>query len=84
MVSSPILRLPELQKVFILRTDASNTGIGAVLLQESEGVAFSVAYASKKTTSKGDQIFSYRVRVSCSGMGNQKISNVPIWKKISS
>ena len=48
MVSSPILRLPELQKVFILRTDASNTGIGAVLLQESEGVAFPVAYASKK------------------------------------
>ena len=48
MVSSPILRLPELQKVFILRTDASNTGIGAVLLQESNGVVFPVAYASKK------------------------------------
>ena len=47
MVSSPILRLPELQKVFILRTDAPNTGIGAVLLQESEGVAYPVAYASK-------------------------------------
>ena len=48
MVNSPILRLPELQRVFILRTDASNTGIGAVLLQESEGVAFPVAHASKK------------------------------------
>ena len=48
MVSGPILRLPELQKVFILRTDASNTGIGAVLLQESNRVVSPVAYASKK------------------------------------
>ena len=24
------------------------------------------------------------MRMSCSGMGNQKISNVPIWKRISS
>jgi len=34
IVNPPILRLPDFEKQFILRTDASNTGIGAILLQE--------------------------------------------------
>ena len=40
--------MPNLQKTFILRTDASNVGIGAVLLQETEEGKFPVAYASRK------------------------------------
>ena len=48
MVSFPILRLPDLDNIFILRTDASNVGMGAVLLQEVDDVKFPVAYASKK------------------------------------
>lgn len=44
----PILHLPDLSKEFILRTDASDIGIGAVLLQEHEGDKFPVAYVSKK------------------------------------
>ena len=48
MVSFPILRLPGLNRLFILRTDASNIGIGAVLLQEVEERKFPVAYVSKK------------------------------------
>ena len=48
--SSPILHLPDCSKQFVLRTDASNTGVGAVLLQEQEetGEMFPVAYASRK------------------------------------
>ena len=49
--SSPILRLPVLQNgtPFVHRTDASDVGIGAVLLQEFEGEGrLPIAYASKK------------------------------------
>ena len=44
----PILRLPNLEKEFILQTDASNDGIGAILMQEDMGVKHPIAFASKK------------------------------------
>ena len=47
----PILRLPDHNKTFILRTDAWNCGLGAVLMQEHEGRFFPIAYGSKKLTS---------------------------------
>ena len=46
--SQPILHLPDVNRTFTLRTDASDTGIGAILLQEHEGQKFPTAYASKK------------------------------------
>ena len=51
LTSSPILRLPVFQesKPFVLRTDASDIGLGAVLLQDFEGEGrLPLAYASKK------------------------------------
>ncbi|KAJ8050799.1 hypothetical protein HOLleu_04137 [Holothuria leucospilota] len=48
LTTQPILHLPNLQKEFILRSDASEIGVGAVLLQEDEGEYFPVAFASKK------------------------------------
>jgi len=44
----PIVRLPDFEKQFILLTDASNTGLGAILLQEESGVKHPVAFASRK------------------------------------
>ena len=44
----PILRLPDFERDFILRTDASDSGLGAILLQTYDGTDFPVAYASKK------------------------------------
>ena len=45
----PILRLPDVTQTFILQTDASHIGIGAVLLQEdSAGEKRPIAFASRK------------------------------------
>ncbi|XP_064469791.1 uncharacterized protein LOC135384523 [Ornithodoros turicata] len=45
---APILRLPDLGKEFILRTDASDKSLGAILLQEYDGIVHPVAYASRR------------------------------------
>ena len=49
--SEPILRLPNPAKTYFLRTDASNNGIGAVLMQRQEEKLFPICYASKKLSS---------------------------------
>ena len=51
LVRRPILHLPDHTKTFILRTDASNCGLGAALMQEHEGRFFPIAYGSKKLQS---------------------------------
>ncbi|XP_033730000.1 uncharacterized protein LOC117319277 [Pecten maximus] len=48
LTARPVLKLPNLEQDFILRTDASDTGLGAVLLQEEEGQKMPIAYASRK------------------------------------
>eukprot|EP00745_Piridium_sociabile_P043738 TRINITY_DN8997_c0_g2_i9.p1 TRINITY_DN8997_c0_g2~~TRINITY_DN8997_c0_g2_i9.p1 ORF type:complete len:902 (-),score=147.63 TRINITY_DN8997_c0_g2_i9:1001-3472(-) len=44
----PVLLLPRLDTQFVLRTDASSVGLGAVLLQEYEDVLHPVIFASRK------------------------------------
>ena len=44
----PVLRLPQLDQPFVLRTDASSTGLGAVLLQRADDKLHPVSYASRK------------------------------------
>ncbi|XP_047476454.1 uncharacterized protein LOC125030461 [Penaeus chinensis] len=48
LCSEPILRLPSKDKPFTLRTDASGEGVGAILLQEFDGILFPVAYHSRR------------------------------------
>ena len=48
LVSPPVLRLPDYNKSFILQTDASGDGLGAMLLQENDGLRYADAYASRK------------------------------------
>ena len=50
MVSAPVLRPPDLNRLFILWTNASEKGFRAVLEQESEdGQRHPIAYASRAT-----------------------------------
>ena len=51
LVNTPILCLPDHNKTFILRIDASNCGLGAALMQEHQGRFFPIEYRSKKLTS---------------------------------
>ena len=49
LIEAPILHLPDPQKTFGIQTDASNTGIGACLVQfDTDGTPQPLAYASRK------------------------------------
>ena len=48
LTADPILILPDINKTFFLRTDASCEGMGAVLLQELNDILRPVSYGSKK------------------------------------
>lgn len=47
LVTAPILGYPDFQKPFILETDASYKGLGAVLSQQQDGKMRVIAYASR-------------------------------------
>ena len=47
LINAPILAYPKMEGTFILDTDASNAGIGAVLSQIQDGTEKVIAYASR-------------------------------------
>lgn len=56
MTSVPVLILPDFQKQFIMETDASGKGLGAVLMQEKRPLA----YYSRALTEKEKENRSMR------------------------
>ena len=50
LISPPILRTPDWTREMILQTDWSSVAVGAVLLQEVDGVGMPIAFASRVLT----------------------------------
>ena len=46
----PILRLPDMSKQFVVRSDSSSNAVGGVLLQYFENIPYPIAFASRKLT----------------------------------
>lgn len=47
LTNTPVLASPDFSKQFIISCDASNTGVGAVLYQEDDGLEHPIAFFSK-------------------------------------
>ena len=78
----PILHLPDLNKTFILRSDASEYGMGAVLLQEVDGENFPIAFASNKLTDTKRR-YSVMEKESLAIVWTiKKIPSLFVWKKV--
>ena len=52
MVQAPVLKLPNFHSEFVIESDASNLGIGAVLMQQGHPVA----YFSKKQLGQNSEL----------------------------
>jgi hypothetical protein len=55
MVQAPVMSLPNFTKPFVIETDASNLGIGAMLMQEGHPLA----YLSKSPGPKSRGLSTY-------------------------
>ena len=78
LASNPILRLPNINKPFILRTNASDRGLGAILMQEYDQLLLPVSYASRKLLlHHGKGMFGSRV-------GSKEIYPLFVWKGVCS
>lgn len=71
LASRPVVHLPDLQRNFVLRTDASQLGPGAVLLQEHDG-----ALRQQETYPGRERLRHRREGMPCCGLGRPEVRGV--------
>ncbi|MEO1455308.1 MAG: ribonuclease H family protein, partial [Pseudomonadota bacterium] len=64
LANEPVLRLPDFNRPFILYTDASNVGTGAILTQQFQDGLHPVAYASHKFNTTEQNYSTYEQELS--------------------
>ncbi len=70
ITSAPVLAYPDFEKSFIVHTDASEKGLGAVLYQRQGGKLRVILCKSKFNTSRKElQVSQWQIGVSCFEMG---------------
>ena len=75
--SAPVLLAPDFDKCFKLAVDASDVGIGVVVLQEdNNGIDYPVCYFSKKFNKHQKKLLYHRKRVSCFNSGNPAVRSL--------
>ena len=63
LITVPILRLPDSNKPFALRSDASAIGLEAILVQEHDAKLSPVCYTSKNVNENEKKYFSFEQEV---------------------
>ena len=79
LTSDPILRLPDPEETFVLRTDTSEYEIGAVLMQEHGGKLFPTYYASKNLSDAELNYSTTGKECLADRMGYQEIPYASVW-----
>ena len=81
LVSAPVLAYPNAQDMFILDTDASNTAIGAELLQLQDREKVT-SYGSFTLNPAQRNYCTTKKETPCSTLVQQGISSLPVGKTI--
>ena len=82
LVSAPVLAYPNTQDMFILDTDASDTAIGAELLQLQDGEEKVISYGSFTLNPTQRNYCTTKKRTPCRTSVQQGISSLPVGKII--
>ena len=82
LTSTPVLRYPDPKKEFVLDTDASNHGIGAVLSQKEDGQERVVAFYSRALTAPEKKLLRHQEGAVGRRGRSPSLSSLLVWSLI--